>query len=400
MEQDHLVRRPVERPGHVGADPRDHRVGPAPRHQVLGRRPTPAWLLSLHRYLGALTVVFLGVHVGAILLDTYTDFSIMNVLVPFTGSWHRWPWPGASSGCTSSWRSRSRHCCATECRSGHGTPCISSPTSCSPRRTVHMLTAGTDVKAVVASTRRGAARRRRGVRIGRALHVAARRGEPRRSPRGTREHELEKSCPPRGLDYLTSRGQPGEAACRCRPTNRRHAQPTPTPASRDSVSRGVAGGRRCPVAGVDGCSLRRASRGVRDRRQRTTPRQPSMPPPMNSERHDEGDLEVAILHRRSAAPCRRDGHRHATSARRHAIGARHSPVTSQRGPEPDREGPETRRKPSIPASSWWLRRPTARTPRARRRRPARQPRTGTRRARALGHSRRRPRRPGSTSRSG
>jgi DMSO/TMAO reductase YedYZ heme-binding membrane subunit len=55
--------------------------------RVLGRRPTPAWLLSLHRYLGALAVAFIGVHVGSILLDTYTNFSVVNVLVPFTGSW-------------------------------------------------------------------------------------------------------------------------------------------------------------------------------------------------------------------------------------------------------------------------------------------------------------------------
>ena len=55
--------------------------------RVLGRRPTPAWLLSLHRYLGALAVVFVGVHVGAILLDSYTSFGVVDVLVPFTGSW-------------------------------------------------------------------------------------------------------------------------------------------------------------------------------------------------------------------------------------------------------------------------------------------------------------------------
>jgi DMSO/TMAO reductase YedYZ heme-binding membrane subunit len=55
--------------------------------RVLGRRPTPAWLLSLHRYLGALAVVFVGVHVGAILLDSYTSIGVVNVLVPFTGSW-------------------------------------------------------------------------------------------------------------------------------------------------------------------------------------------------------------------------------------------------------------------------------------------------------------------------
>ena len=55
--------------------------------RVLGRRPTPAWLLSLHRYLGALAVVFVGVHVGAILLDSYTSIGVVNVVVPFTGSW-------------------------------------------------------------------------------------------------------------------------------------------------------------------------------------------------------------------------------------------------------------------------------------------------------------------------
>ena len=36
--EDHLVRRPVERPGHVGADPHDHRVGPAPGH-ACARQP-------------------------------------------------------------------------------------------------------------------------------------------------------------------------------------------------------------------------------------------------------------------------------------------------------------------------------------------------------------------------
>jgi DMSO/TMAO reductase YedYZ heme-binding membrane subunit len=56
--------------------------------RALGRRPTPAWILSLHRFLGALAVAFVGVHVGAILVDSYTNFSVVNVLVPFTGTWH------------------------------------------------------------------------------------------------------------------------------------------------------------------------------------------------------------------------------------------------------------------------------------------------------------------------
>jgi DMSO/TMAO reductase YedYZ heme-binding membrane subunit len=59
--------------------------------RIFGKRPRPAWLLDLHRFLGGLAVVFVGVHVGAILLDTYVPFSPVQVLVPFAGSWH----PGA-----------------------------------------------------------------------------------------------------------------------------------------------------------------------------------------------------------------------------------------------------------------------------------------------------------------
>jgi DMSO/TMAO reductase YedYZ heme-binding membrane subunit len=56
--------------------------------RVFGRRPRPAWLLDLHRYLGGLAVTFVGVHVAAIALDTYVHFGLADVLVPFAGSWH------------------------------------------------------------------------------------------------------------------------------------------------------------------------------------------------------------------------------------------------------------------------------------------------------------------------
>jgi predicted ferric reductase len=55
---------------------------------VLGRTPRPAWLFDLHRFLGGVAVIFTGVHVVAILFDTYVHFSLVNVLVPFTGTWH------------------------------------------------------------------------------------------------------------------------------------------------------------------------------------------------------------------------------------------------------------------------------------------------------------------------
>src|SRR5262249_8753796 len=55
---------------------------------VLGRKPRPAWLFDLHRFLGGVAVIFTAVHVVAILFDTYVHFGLINVLVPFTGTWH------------------------------------------------------------------------------------------------------------------------------------------------------------------------------------------------------------------------------------------------------------------------------------------------------------------------
>jgi hypothetical protein len=52
------------------------------------KRPWPAWFLDMHRFLGGLAVVFTVVHVGAVLLDSYTHFSLAAVLVPFAATWH------------------------------------------------------------------------------------------------------------------------------------------------------------------------------------------------------------------------------------------------------------------------------------------------------------------------
>ena len=48
----------------------------------------PAWVLDLHRFLGGLATIFVGVHVLAILADSYTSFGLSDVLVPFASSWH------------------------------------------------------------------------------------------------------------------------------------------------------------------------------------------------------------------------------------------------------------------------------------------------------------------------
>jgi DMSO/TMAO reductase YedYZ heme-binding membrane subunit len=120
--------------------------------KVLGRRPTPAWVLSLHRYLGALAVVFVGVHVGGILLDSYTNFGITDVLVPFTGSWHplavAWGIVGMYLLAAIEITSLLRHRMSK--RAWHAVHLLSYFLFATT--TVHMLTAGTDAKAVLAST--------------------------------------------------------------------------------------------------------------------------------------------------------------------------------------------------------------------------------------------------------
>ena len=120
--------------------------------KVLGRRPGPAWLLSLHRYLGALAVAFVGVHVGAILLDTYTNFGLTEVLVPFTGSWHplavAWGIVGMYLLAAIEITSLLRHKMSN--RAWHAVHLLSY--FLFAMTTIHMLTAGTDAKALIASS--------------------------------------------------------------------------------------------------------------------------------------------------------------------------------------------------------------------------------------------------------
>lgn len=53
----------------------------------LAKRPGRGWVLDLHRFLGALGLVFTAVHVGAIVADTYVHFGVADVLVPFAARW-------------------------------------------------------------------------------------------------------------------------------------------------------------------------------------------------------------------------------------------------------------------------------------------------------------------------
>ena len=59
--------------------------------RAFGKRPRPNWMLDLHRYLGGLAAIFTGVHVVAILLDTFVHFDLFSVLVPFASQWRPTP---------------------------------------------------------------------------------------------------------------------------------------------------------------------------------------------------------------------------------------------------------------------------------------------------------------------
>ncbi len=47
----------------------------------------PAWLLDLHRWLATLAVVFVVLHLVGLLADSYVEFSIGDILVPFASEW-------------------------------------------------------------------------------------------------------------------------------------------------------------------------------------------------------------------------------------------------------------------------------------------------------------------------
>ena len=59
--------------------------------RLLGRRARPWWMLGVHRWLGALAVTFVVVHVLALVADNYTTFGLADILVPFSSDWKTIP---------------------------------------------------------------------------------------------------------------------------------------------------------------------------------------------------------------------------------------------------------------------------------------------------------------------
>lgn len=63
--------------------------------RLIERRGLPAWLTDLHRYLGGLTVAFIGVHMASLYFDNYSSYSLKELFVPFASPDHQgykaWP---------------------------------------------------------------------------------------------------------------------------------------------------------------------------------------------------------------------------------------------------------------------------------------------------------------------
>ncbi len=59
--------------------------------KIMKGAPAPKWLLSLHRWLGGLSVTFTGVHMAALVADSYVEFGLIDLFVPFASNWQ----PGA-----------------------------------------------------------------------------------------------------------------------------------------------------------------------------------------------------------------------------------------------------------------------------------------------------------------
>ena len=51
----------------------------------------PRNLVSVHRFLGAMSVVFTGIHLAALWLDSWIQFTLADLLIPFAADWRPVP---------------------------------------------------------------------------------------------------------------------------------------------------------------------------------------------------------------------------------------------------------------------------------------------------------------------
>ena len=55
--------------------------------RLIRRKGVPAWLLDLHKFLGTLSLVFVGVHLLALWADTFVYFGPRELFLPFASPW-------------------------------------------------------------------------------------------------------------------------------------------------------------------------------------------------------------------------------------------------------------------------------------------------------------------------
>jgi hypothetical protein len=55
--------------------------------RMVRRRGLPAWLLDLHRFLGALSLVFTAIHMAGLYFDKFVKFTWADLLVPYATDW-------------------------------------------------------------------------------------------------------------------------------------------------------------------------------------------------------------------------------------------------------------------------------------------------------------------------
>jgi hypothetical protein len=61
--------------------------------RIVRRKGAPAWILDLHKFLGTLSLIFVGIHVVALWADNFVYFGPRELFVPMASEWR----PGATA---------------------------------------------------------------------------------------------------------------------------------------------------------------------------------------------------------------------------------------------------------------------------------------------------------------
>ena len=88
-----MVRHQGRRPGHAPAADGDDRARPADGGPGATYRWPRFLVIGLHRNISLLALVFLVLHIGTTVVDTYTSIGIQDAVIPFLSGYHRF-WLG------------------------------------------------------------------------------------------------------------------------------------------------------------------------------------------------------------------------------------------------------------------------------------------------------------------